>query len=132
MTYEMDNVNQIMDALKELDGRSLRVFQRRYADFMQDLSKNRTQSGNLKQEPKIISEEEKEKRHQANLQRPPPPGWATLSSGRIINAKKGQDLPQNIPTSEEAKEILKYINRGRAVKAAIKEREEKEELECMN
>jgi hypothetical protein len=132
MTYKMDNVNQIMDALKELDGRSLGVFQRRYADFMQDLSKNRMNNGKLKKKPKIISEEEKEKRHQARLQRPPPPGWATLSSGRIINAKKGQDLPKNVPTSEEAKETLKYINRGRAIKAAIKEREEEEKLECMN
>ena len=48
MTYKMDNVNQIMDALKELDGRSLGVFQRRYADFMQDLSKNRMNNGKLK------------------------------------------------------------------------------------
>ena len=118
----IDSVNQIIDALKELDAIGLATFQRRYANFMGELTKNRTNEGKKKYKPKIISKKEKENRHQRNLQKTPP-GWSTLPNGRTINAKKGQKLPQNMPTSEKNLAKMRYANKQRAIVAAIKERE---------
>ena len=99
MSEELDKIEQIINDIRSLENtRYMQVFQRRYVEVIREIASKRSEGGKSKKRiTPMVSEEEKARRHKENLKKRPP-GWATLPTGRTVNAtKKNDKLPPNMP-----------------------------------
>jgi len=97
MNEKLAKIEQIINDIRTLENtRYLQFFNERYAKLMREIASRRTDSGKAKTRgPRVVSEEEKVRRHEENIKKKPP-GWSSLPNGKTINVKKNDKLPASM------------------------------------